>query len=36
MTAHAPDFGWTNPDWARDGGGREEPWHWEFDPSLLG
>jgi hypothetical protein len=36
MSAHAPDFGWTNPDWARDGGGREEPWHWEFDPALLG
>jgi LAS superfamily LD-carboxypeptidase LdcB len=23
-------FGWVNPGWARAGGGREEPWHWEF------
>lgn len=36
MTANAPAFGWTNPDWALDGGSREEPWHWEFDASLLG
>ncbi|GLU46202.1 hypothetical protein Nans01_05530 [Nocardiopsis ansamitocini] len=27
MLANAPDFGWTNPEWARDG---FEPWHWEF------
>lgn len=30
MVANAPKFGWIHPDWARQGGGREEPWHWEF------
>lgn len=31
MIAVAPEFGWRNPDWARPGGSRPEPWHWEFD-----
>jgi murein DD-endopeptidase MepM/ murein hydrolase activator NlpD len=30
MQAHAPKFGWTHPTWAEPGGGRPEPWHWEF------
>jgi hypothetical protein len=30
LTANAPALGWVNPDWARPGAGREEPWHWEF------
>lgn len=30
LAANAPAFGWVNPGWARPGGGREEPWHWEF------
>lgn len=30
LVANGPLFGWTNPEWARPGGGREEPWHWEF------
>lgn len=30
LTANAPAFGWSNPQWARRGGSREEPWHWEF------
>lgn len=30
LAAVAPSFGWVNPAWARPGGGREEPWHWEF------
>jgi murein DD-endopeptidase MepM/ murein hydrolase activator NlpD len=30
MQLNAPKFGWVNPVWARPGGGREEPWHWEF------
>lgn len=30
LTANAPTFGWSNPQWARRGGSREEPWHWEF------
>lgn len=30
MVANAARFGWTNPPWAQPGGGREEPWHWEF------
>ncbi len=28
--ANAPAFGWDNPDWARPGGSKPEPWHWEF------
>ena len=31
MRENAPDFGWDNPDWARQGGsGAFEPWHWEY------
>jgi murein DD-endopeptidase MepM/ murein hydrolase activator NlpD len=30
MKAHAPAFGWVHPQWADQGGNREEPWHWEF------
>lgn len=30
MRANAARFGWKHPDWARQGGGREEAWHWEF------
>lgn len=30
MRDHAPGFGWHHPDWARPGGGKEEPWHWEY------
>lgn len=30
MAQNAPAFGWVNPYWARQGGGREEPWHWEY------
>jgi cell wall-associated NlpC family hydrolase len=30
MRAHAPDFGWIHPSWAREGSPREEPWHWEY------
>lgn len=30
LAANAPAFGWSNPQWARRGGSREEPWHWEF------
>ncbi|WP_231104807.1 D-alanyl-D-alanine carboxypeptidase family protein [Haloechinothrix halophila] len=30
MQANAPAFGWIHPSWARQGGGREEPWHWEY------
>ncbi len=29
MLDHAPEYGWENPDWARDG---FEPWHWEYTP----
>jgi D-alanyl-D-alanine carboxypeptidase len=31
MRANAPAFGWDNPDWARQGGSKPEPWHWEYD-----
>ena len=30
MEANAHKYGWTNPTWAHDGKGIEEPWHWEF------
>lgn len=30
MELNAPAFGWIHPYWARQGGGREEPWHWEY------
>lgn len=30
MLLNAPLFGWFHPAWARQGAGREEPWHWEF------
>jgi len=30
MQEHAGLFGWVHPAWAEPGGGRPEPWHWEF------
>jgi murein DD-endopeptidase MepM/ murein hydrolase activator NlpD len=30
MVAHAGAYGWVHPNWANQGGNREEPWHWEF------
>lgn len=30
MLNNAPKFGWILPDWARPGGGKPEPWHWEY------
>jgi len=30
MRANGPRFGWHHPDWARAGGSRPEPWHWEY------
>lgn len=30
MAKYGPAFGWINPEWARPGRGREEPWHWEY------
>lgn len=30
MAANAPAYGWVNPSWARQGGSKPEPWHWEF------
>ncbi len=30
LLAHAQDFGWTLPSWARANGSKPEPWHWEF------
>jgi cell wall-associated NlpC family hydrolase len=30
MTANAGLFGFVQPDWARPGGEKPEPWHWEF------
>ncbi|KQY23181.1 hypothetical protein ASD16_11465 [Cellulomonas sp. Root485] len=33
LTAHGGEFGWYQPSWAKEGGsGRDEPWHWEYDP----
>lgn len=30
MRAHAPDYDWELPSWARAGGSMPEPWHWEY------
>ncbi|QZN85086.1 D-alanyl-D-alanine carboxypeptidase family protein [Cellulomonas sp. C5510] len=30
MLAHAEEYGWTLPDWARVTGSKPEPWHWEY------
>lgn len=30
LATHGPKSGWEHPQWARAGGGREEPWHFEF------
>lgn len=30
MKANAGRFGFVHPAWAEPGGGRPEPWHWEF------
>ncbi len=32
MQVFAPDFGWVNPDWAKEGGSKPEPWHVEWSP----
>jgi D-alanyl-D-alanine carboxypeptidase len=32
---HGDTYGWVNPAWARPGGSRPEPWHWEFVPDLV-
>jgi hypothetical protein len=32
LRANAPAFGWDNPSWARPGGKKPEPWHWEYAP----
>ena len=30
LKANAPAYGWVHPAWAEPGGGRPEPWHWEY------
>ena len=30
LTANAGRFGWVHPPWARPGGSKPEPWHWEY------
>lgn len=30
LAANGPEAGWHHPGWARAGGGREEPWHFEY------
>jgi hypothetical protein len=30
MVVNAPAFGWFHPSWARQGGSRPEPWHFEY------
>ncbi|MFD6138239.1 M15 family metallopeptidase [Promicromonospora sp. NPDC060271] len=30
LAANGPKLGWHHPEWARAGGGREEPWHFEY------
>jgi hypothetical protein len=33
LRTNAPQFGWDNPGWARPGGSKHEPWHWEYQPT---
>ncbi|MFD2792894.1 M15 family metallopeptidase [Promicromonospora vindobonensis] len=30
LRVHGPHYGWDNPSWARLGGAKPEPWHFEF------
>jgi peptidoglycan DL-endopeptidase CwlO len=30
MTANSARFGFVQPDWARPGAEKPEPWHWEY------
>ncbi len=30
MRNNAPDYGFDLPSWARQGGSKPEPWHWEY------
>lgn len=30
MLTHAARYGWIHPAWARPGGSKPEPWHWEY------
>lgn len=30
MQQNAPKFGWCDPMWARSGGSKPEPWHWQY------
>jgi len=30
LARNGPQFGWFHPQWARQGGSKPEPWHWEF------
>jgi len=30
LQANAADYGWVHPPWARPGGSKPEPWHWEY------
>lgn len=34
LREHGPKFGWDNPVWAREGGSKPEPWHWEYDGDM--
>ena len=30
LRQHGAAYGWDNPEWARIGGAKPEPWHWEY------
>jgi len=34
LAQHGPTYGWDNPAWARPGGSKYEPWHWEFTAAV--
>jgi hypothetical protein len=34
LAANAPAYGWDNPPWARPGGSKYEPWHWEYTAAV--
>jgi len=30
LTTNASRYGWNHPAWAKAGGSKPEPWHWEY------
>lgn len=35
LVRNGAKYGWISPSWAQPGQGKEEPWHWEFEPDSI-